>query len=297
MQTRVLGLLREAVRRKARGLSPDRGQTEPSQPRRRCSRRTRSPAGARRSVRESPHARARRMRRGPRAPLRAPAGIGGAVLRLRGHWAYVPVRPRARPATLPRVVDRPRLPLGLAPGSARTVDLPPRPARRAGVAPATSGPTSTRCVGGRYTSTGPGPVASRSAPATGIWSGLWELRSTPVTRLLNGLGCRLPDRSWRWRPLLGVMSRVAGVTLGAGRVRLVGVAPNGQRFLANPLTMWVASASRARIGGSEPGETGPAPEQAHLRDSALPQRGMFAVGLPLGALDRKRLRRAGPSTG
>jgi hypothetical protein len=74
------------------------------------------------------------------------------------------------------------------------------------------------------------------------------------------------------------MSRVAGVALRAGRVQLTGLTPNGQRFVANPLTMWVARRSRATVGGDDLGEMGPAPEQAHLRDFALPQRGMFVVG-------------------
>lgn len=74
------------------------------------------------------------------------------------------------------------------------------------------------------------------------------------------------------------MSRVAGPALRAGRVRLTGLAPNGQRFVANPLTIWVAGSSHARIGGVDVGEPGPAPEQAQLRDFAIPQRGLFVVG-------------------
>lgn len=105
-----------------------------------------------------------------------------------------------------------------------------------------------------------------------------EVDSTPVTRLLNGVGSLLPAQAWRSRPVLGAMSRVAGVALRAGRVRLVGSAPNGQRFVANPLTMWVASRSKARIGGADLGEMGPAPQQAHLRDFAIPQRGVFVIG-------------------
>jgi hypothetical protein len=124
--------------------------------------------------------------------------------------------------------------------------------------------------------TGPRTLEVRAGDGDLEWT--MELRSTPVTRLFTGLGSLLPDSSWRWRPLLGVMSRVAGAALGAGRVRLVGLAPNGQRFLANPLAMWVASASSATIRGSDLGEMGPAPEQAHLRDFSLPQRGMFVVG-------------------
>jgi hypothetical protein len=105
-----------------------------------------------------------------------------------------------------------------------------------------------------------------------------EVGSTPVTRLFSGVGSLLPERAWRSPRVLGVMSRVAGVALRAGRVRLVGLAPNGQRFVANPLTVWVARASRARVEDTDLGEMGPAPEQAHLRDFAIPQRGVFVVG-------------------
>jgi hypothetical protein len=66
--------------------------------------------------------------------------------------------------------------------------------------------------------------------------------------------------------------------LRAGRVRLAGLAPNGQRFVANPLRMWVARESSARLKGAGLGEMGPAPEQAQLRDLTIPQRGVFVVG-------------------
>jgi hypothetical protein len=105
-----------------------------------------------------------------------------------------------------------------------------------------------------------------------------ELASTPVTRLLNGAGSLLPARAWRSGPVLALISRIAGVALGAGRVQLRGHAPNGQRFVANPLTMWVTSRSTATVGGTALGEMGPAPEQAHLRDFAIPQKGIFVIG-------------------
>jgi hypothetical protein len=116
-----------------------------------------------------------------------------------------------------------------------------------------------------------------------------EVGSTPVTRVFNAVGSVLPDRAWRSRPVLDVMARVAGTALRAGRVRLTGLAPNGQRFVANPLTMWVATDSSATVLGVDAGEMGPAPEQARLRDFALPQRGMFVVGRAMfsdGSRDR-----------
>jgi hypothetical protein len=105
-----------------------------------------------------------------------------------------------------------------------------------------------------------------------------EVGSTPVTRLFNAVGGILPARAWRSRPVLDAMSRVAGTALRAGRVRLTGAAPNGQRFVANPLTMWVATGSRATVGGRDLGEMGPAPEQARLGDFCIPQRGVFVIG-------------------
>jgi hypothetical protein len=105
-----------------------------------------------------------------------------------------------------------------------------------------------------------------------------EVGSTPVTRMMNGAASLLPERAWRSPRVLGAMSRTAGAALRAGRVSLVGLTPNGQRFVANPLIMWVARASNATVGGADLGEMGPAPEQALLRDFAIPQRGVFVVG-------------------
>lgn len=123
-----------------------------------------------------------------------------------------------------------------------------------------------------------GPRALRVRAGEGELEWAVEVGSTPVTRLFNAAGSVLPDRAWRSPALLEVMSRVAGTALRAGRVRLTGRAPNGQRFTANPLRIWVATDSRATVRGIDLGEMGPAPEQAQLRDFALPQRGVLAVG-------------------
>jgi hypothetical protein len=127
--------------------------------------------------------------------------------------------------------------------------------------------------------TGPRDLEVRAGDGDLEWT--VEVGSTPVTRLFNGVGSILPARAWRSRPLLDVMSRVAGTALRAGRVRLTGLTPNGQRFVANPLTMWVATDSRATVRGIDLGQMGRAPEQARLRDFAIPQRGMFVVGRAL----------------
>jgi hypothetical protein len=124
--------------------------------------------------------------------------------------------------------------------------------------------------------TGPRGFEVRAGDGELEW--MVEVGSTPVTRALNGLGSVLPVRAWRSTAVLAVMSRVAGIALRTDRVRLSGLAPNGQRFVANPRAVWVATASRATVAGADLGEMGPAPEQAHLRDFAIPQRGMFVTG-------------------
>lgn len=105
-----------------------------------------------------------------------------------------------------------------------------------------------------------------------------ELASTPVTSTLNRVAALLPDRAWHSAPVLAAIARAAGPALRAGRLRLNGVTPNGQHFVANPLHIWIARNSSARVRGTDLGTIGPAPEQAHLGDFAIPQRGVFVVG-------------------
>jgi hypothetical protein len=123
-----------------------------------------------------------------------------------------------------------------------------------------------------------GPRSFRVGIGDGDLEWTVEVASTPVTRLFSQVGAALPTRVWRSRPVLDVISRVAGIALRAGRVLLTGLAPNGQRFVANPLSIWVATHSRATVRGIDLGQMGPAPEQAYLRDFAIPQRGMFVIG-------------------
>lgn len=104
------------------------------------------------------------------------------------------------------------------------------------------------------------------------------LSSTPVTRTLNAVGGVLPDRAWRFRPVLAAMSSVAGRALRAGTVGLTGATPNGQEFTANPMRLWVIDEASAQIGETDLGPVGPLREQARLGDFWIPQRGVFSVG-------------------
>ena len=105
-----------------------------------------------------------------------------------------------------------------------------------------------------------------------------HLTATPVTRALNAVGRGLPESAWRSRALLAAMGPMAGRALGAGRVGMVGMTPNDQSFIANPIRMWVIDEASARLGGEDLGPVGPLDEQARVGDFWIPQRGVFAIG-------------------
>jgi hypothetical protein len=105
-----------------------------------------------------------------------------------------------------------------------------------------------------------------------------SLAATPVTRALNGIGSVMPESLWRSERVLGLMSRIAGRALGAGRMQLAGTTPNRQYFVANPLRIWVLTKASATIGGRSLGTLAVSHEQTALGDFWIPRRGLFAVG-------------------
>ncbi len=123
---------------------------------------------------------------------------------------------------------------------------------------------------------GPRRLTVRIPDASLEWTS--DFVATAMTRGMNALGSLMPEFMWRSSMVLGVMSRVAGVALRAGAVRMHGRAPNGQSFIANPRLIWTISDATATLGRHDFGPPGPVRPQAWLGDFALPQRGMLAVG-------------------
>jgi hypothetical protein len=105
-----------------------------------------------------------------------------------------------------------------------------------------------------------------------------DIRATAATRLMSAVGGRLPARAWTNPAALAVLGRMAGPTLRAGRVRLCGTAPNGQRFMIAPARVWAVAQSRAVLRDVDLGPVGPLHRQARLGGFRPPQRGVFAVG-------------------
>lgn len=105
-----------------------------------------------------------------------------------------------------------------------------------------------------------------------------DLAQTRTTRFINALGRTMSDRMWRSPQVIAAMSRVASTLLRAERLGLSGRAPNGQAFIANPMTVWLIADSCASIAGRELGALAPLPEQTKLGDFWIPQRPLFAFG-------------------
>jgi hypothetical protein len=104
------------------------------------------------------------------------------------------------------------------------------------------------------------------------------LTTSKATRLMNALGSVLPEPWWRSERFLAAMSRLIPPILHTGKLRLAGVAPNGQRFIVNPSLTWLIADAEATLDQADLGDPGSAPVQGSLGDFRIPQRGLFAIG-------------------
>lgn len=105
-----------------------------------------------------------------------------------------------------------------------------------------------------------------------------EVRETGPTRLMNRMGSMLPGWAWRSPSILKLMSKMAGAMLGVGRIAMYGNTSNGQKFLANPRTIYAVRSSHAQMGAEIFGAPAPLETQARLGDFWIPQRGILAIG-------------------
>lgn len=105
-----------------------------------------------------------------------------------------------------------------------------------------------------------------------------DIASSWRSRLLSTLAARVPTRIWDSPAFRRVAEPVAERVLDAGRVRIAGLVPNGQRFLIVLQRVWSIESAAASLRGESVGATGPLAAQASLGDFHIPQRGIFAAG-------------------
>lgn len=114
-----------------------------------------------------------------------------------------------------------------------------------------------------------------SAPELITWD--LQLDTTLLSRALGRMGSLIPPALLR-RPLVArAIGSAAGRLLGAGRLTLEGLTPNGFRFLAHPNAVWPIAASAASIGVRPAGRVVPNAEDVRLGDFRIPRLGLFAV--------------------
>jgi len=139
-----------------------------------------------------------------------------------------------------------------------------------------------RYVGSALTATVTSPIeltwsgpSSLHVAVPGVLTWHLEISSSFATRAMTAIGARLPatacHASWFLRP----MGAIAGPFLSVGRVKLRGLTPNDQTFGAIPRRVWRVERSTAEVNGADLGVPGPLPQQAHLADLMMPQRGIF----------------------
>ncbi|WP_211320829.1 hypothetical protein [Arthrobacter livingstonensis] len=136
-------------------------------------------------------------------------------------------------------------------------------------------------------------IAARVAGVTESWKGPYtaavtvpgvlewrfELAQSSATRAVGAMVARMPERLWGSGPVLRGMGMMAGPVLDAGKLRFSGTVPNGQTFRAQPRRVWIVRSASATIDGAVAGRPGRLPQQEHLRDFWLPQRGLFVADL------------------
>jgi hypothetical protein len=108
----------------------------------------------------------------------------------------------------------------------------------------------------------------------------WDvtLTTTSTTSTINKLSGLMPETAWKDETILRAFAVMAGNILHAGKLSLAGITPNGQHFKATPRCIWMVADTRASMNGEDFGQAGPLPEQAHIGEFWIPQKGLFAIG-------------------
>lgn len=96
----------------------------------------------------------------------------------------------------------------------------------------------------------------------------WDIdfRETRTTAALTNLAHLMPEGWWRRPNVLSVMGGCMGPALHAGKLRLAGTVPNGQRCQGRPMRVWDVKTSSATIDGNSAGIPKPLAKQLNLAD-------------------------------
>ncbi|MGE3074916.1 MAG: hypothetical protein AB7N24_02205 [Dehalococcoidia bacterium] len=105
-----------------------------------------------------------------------------------------------------------------------------------------------------------------------------EFAESRSSSLVSAVISRMPAFVVRSAPGAGLISRVAGRLLHAGKLRLRGMVPNGQRFMLRPDAIWEVRASEAQIGDFHLGDVVTPRSQQRRADFWIPVRPIAIAG-------------------
>jgi hypothetical protein len=108
----------------------------------------------------------------------------------------------------------------------------------------------------------------------------WTLtaRQTPVLRVMNGIGARLPMSTWRSPRLIRLREGMARLVLGLGDVRMTGTMPSGHQGVLMPQRMYFIDQTTAVLDGEDLGRATQVSPNPRIGDVPLPARGVLAIG-------------------
>jgi hypothetical protein len=108
----------------------------------------------------------------------------------------------------------------------------------------------------------------------------WRLvaTETPVLRVLNAAGARLPMWTWRSGALLRARELLAEYVLHLGAIRLAGTMPSGHAGILMPQRMFFIDEATAVLDGQDLGRPSRVAPNPRIGEVPLPARGVLAIG-------------------
>jgi hypothetical protein len=108
----------------------------------------------------------------------------------------------------------------------------------------------------------------------------WTLTAheTPVLRVMNRVGPRMPLSTWRSPRLLAAREVMARRLVGIGRIKMSGTMPSGHRGILMPQRMYLVDETSAVLDGVDLGRATRVDVNPTIGEVPLPARGVLAVG-------------------
>jgi hypothetical protein len=141
------------------------------------------------------------------------------------------------------------------------------------------GPATTHTAFARIAVNWSGPASLRITMGEPSLEWNLDATETPVLRVINALGPRMPMWTWRSGALLRARELLAQHVLHLGDLRLSGTTPSGHTGILMPQRMCFIHESTAVLDGQDLGRPTSLEPNPRIGEVPLPARGVLAVRL------------------